>query len=323
MLRLTNTSEHNGLLTRVAEKLGFEFQKYPFGALFGGKLNDFLAGKAEMGTVLGISLLMAESDKSHPFRIIAQNCHDFFYQIDKIKKKRNAKEHGQGKKQKGEFEIPEEKFMREMVTTLLPTISFSGEPPKQADENIMADLLLDARINIQREFEFQLFNRLGSDLQNRLIYAERIWLEFQDGENALSFVCDAYAALQKVFRQLLCGLLPPDIETSQFITKAREKAKQAGFCELPQCFVTVNPLGIRKTLQGEDQSLGACVVAFLIVSEEDALQSVANNQPSFLEDMEKIINNRGHGNEPRHLPKRELDKLRKSTYLSVKTLLEV
>jgi hypothetical protein len=46
-------------------------------------------------------------------------------------------------------------------------------------------------------------------------------------------------------------------------------------------------------------------------------------QPSFLSDVSNIIVRRGHGNEPLPLSKNDIEKLRKSTYSTIKTLLEV
>jgi hypothetical protein len=309
-------------LKEAAEEVGLNLPQYGFRPVLGGKLDDFLSGKAEMGTVLSLSLLMAENDAEHPMRRIAAKYQDFVTRIFDIKKKRDDKGHGKGKAQKNEIELPEETFMREIVTALLPVIRFSDTPVAEADRDTVADSMLDARTSIQAEFGFGLFNRLGADLQNRLIYAERFWLSCKEVDDALILVCDIYAALQKMFRQKLFGVLPPDVEDSKFPVTAQKNASQSGLGKLPKCLRTVKPSAIRKTLQGDDQTLGACLLAFLLVSDADALRSIAGVQSSFISDVADIIIHRGHGNEPLPLPKDDIGKLRKSTYSTIKTLLE-
>jgi hypothetical protein len=274
-----------------------------------------------METVLSIALLMAENDASHPLRGVVTHHQDFVIRIFDIKKKRDAPGHGKGKAQKKESELPEDAFMREIVAALLPAIRFLDTPVSEADKDAVADSLLDARTSIQGEFGFRLFNRLGTNLQDRLIYAERFWLSCKEGDDALAFACDLYAALQAVFAISLSAL-SPDIQDSEFVAKATKNAASAGLGALPDTLRTVRPTLVQKTLQGEDRSLGACVLAFLLVSAADTLRSIADVQPSFISDVADIIVRRGHGNDPLPLPKDDIGKLRKSTYSTIKTLLE-
>ena len=323
-LRLTNQSEHPNLLMEAAKRVGLYPPQYGFRLVRDGKLDDFLSGEAWMGTVLSIALLMAENDASHPLHRIAAQHQDFIIRIFDIEKKRNAQRHGQGKVQKNEIELPEEAFMREIVTALLPTIRFSGTPVAEVNKDDVADSLLDARTSIQSEFGFKLFNRFGTNLQDRLICAECFWLPLpcNDIHDALYFTCDIYAALQMTFRQKLSRVLPPDIKDSKFSETAQKIASQSGLEQLPECLCTVKPSAIRETLQGNDQTLGACVLAFLLVSDTDTLGSIADAQPSFISDVADIIILSKHGNKPLPLPKTEIGKLRKSAYSTIKTLLE-
>ena len=321
-LRLTNQSAHPDLLAAAAGKIGLNPPKYGFRPVWGGKLDDFLSGKAEMGTVLSVALFMAGSDDSHPLHRVAARYNDFIIRILDIKQKRDAQGHGQGKLQRAEIELPEEAFMREIVTVLLPTIRFSDSPVAEVDKDDVADALLDARTSIQNEFGFGLFNQLGTNLQDRLIHAERFWLSCKEGDDALAFACDLYAALQSAFRRFLSGELPPDIKDSEFLIEAQENASQHGLGQLPECLRAVKQSAIRQTLQGNDQTLGACAITFLLVSSADTLRLVADIQPSFLSDVENIDNRRGHGNQPLPLPKADISGLRKSALSTIKTLQE-
>ena len=183
--------------------------------------------------------------------------------------------------------------------------------------------MLDARVSIQAEFGFKLFNRLSTNLHDRLIHAERFFLSCYDGDDAAIYVVDLYAAAQASFEKILAGKQPLDASDAQLIGIAESKAVAAGLCEgLPESLRTVKTLAVRQTLQGTSQSLGACVLALLLVSDEDALTSIHAIQPTFVDDMSNLIIQRGHGNEPLPLPKEEITKLRKAALLTIKTLLE-
>jgi len=159
-------------------------------------------------------------------------------------------------------------------------------------------------------------------LQDRLIDIEFSLLSRDDEDDALDFVNDLYAAIEAMFRKVLTGKLPPDISNSKFIECAQKKAMDAGLGGLPRSLQTVKLREIRQTLQGDDKSLGACVIAFLLMLNEDSLQTVSENQPSFISDVTEILNLSIHGNKSLNLKKEEITKLRDSVYKTIKTLLE-
>lgn len=322
-LRLAALSEHPALLLKAAEEIALEV---PPGGLYpvkAGKLDDFLSGKAELGTVLSLALVMAATDRLHPVRHIAAMHHDLILRLFKIKGERDDPQHGKGKVRLKAVESPEEPFMREVVSALLPTMHFSDSPVAKVDQSLVADSLMDARTSIQGEFGFALFNRLGINQQHRLINAERFWLTCTDGDDAIAFACDVYAALQNALRRPLAGSLPPDIKESDYSLRAQERADECGFGKLPDCLLTVKRSAIRETLQGNDQSLQSCVVALLLIADSAALEAIACTQPSFITDIAHVIDVRGHGNEPLPLPRDSTRKLRTAAYTTLKTLLEV
>ncbi len=122
----------------------------------------------------------------------------------------------------------------------------------------------------------------------------------------------------------LAEKLPLDADDAQLIKLAGMRATAASLCnELPESLRTVKVSAVRETLQGTGQSLGACVLAFLLISDDDTLCSISDSQPSFISDVADIIIRRGHGNEPLPLSKGDIGRLRKSTYSTIKTLLEI
>jgi hypothetical protein len=323
-LKFNAQAEHPPLLSDAAKKIGLTPPQSGFRPIREGKLLDFQNGKAELETLLSIAILQAQSNESSHLSHIASMYPEFISRLLSIKKRRDEKGHGKGSADAPDKELSDASFMREIVHALLPEIVFSGMPIVELDRDSRADSLLDARASIQSEFGFKTFNRLGANLQERLIHAERFFLSCKDGDDALAFVRDLYAALQSVFEMSLASRLPPDADDALLIKLAGMRAASAGFCsELPESLRTVKASAVRQTLLGTGQSLGACVLAFLLMSDDDTLCSISDSQPFFVGDVTNVITRRGHGNEPLPLPKADTAKLRKASYKTIKTLIEV
>lgn len=317
-------SEHPALLADAAQRLGLTVPPFGLKSVRDGKLIDFENEKAELGTVLPIALLQAQADRAHPLHRIAFAHPDFIVRLFDIKQRRDQTGHGKGKADAPDQELSDAPFMRDTIHTLLPDMVFSGMPSIAPDANARADALLDARASIQSEFGFKTCNRLGVNLKERLIHAERFFLSCKDGDDGLVFVRELYAALQATFEMALAGKLPPDVEDTQLVALAGERAGAAKLGGgLPDAVRTVKASAIRQTLQGRGQSLGACVLAFLLMADDERLRAVADAQPSFVSDVSDIITRRGHGNEPLPLPCADTAALRKAAYKTIKTLIEV
>ena len=322
-LKLTVQEQHPALLEQASKTIGLELPSRGFRPIREGKLRDFEEGGAYQETVLAIAMLQAQDDASHPLRRLALAHPDLINRFLAINDKRNEKMHGKGGANVPQQKLPDEPFMREVVHILVPDIVFADTPVAAPDKDALGDALLDARASIQTELGFKLFNRLGANLQDRLIHAERFFLSCHDGDDALAYVRDIYAVVQASFQKALAGRLPPDASDTQLKDIAAEKAVDAGFCaRLPENLRTVKTSAVRQTLQGESQTLGACILAWLLASDADELAEVHDVQPSLLDDAVNLITGRGHGNNPLPLPKVEVARLRKAALSTIRTLIE-
>ena len=91
---------------------------------------------------------------------------------------------------------------------------------------------------------------------------------------------------------------------------------------MPPSLQTVRPEMIRKTLDGDDQTLGACVIAWLLLSTDNDLRYAATKLPTFLSDIENILARSKHANHICMMSGREFDAICHSTYNLIKTILE-
>jgi hypothetical protein len=323
-LKFPAQDQHSALLEQAAKTIGLKLPPGGFRPIREGKLREFEDGGAYQETVFAIALLQAQDDSSHPLRRLASaHSEDLIKRLLDINAKRNEKEHGKGGAGVPQQELTDEPFMREVVHALVPDIVFADTPATAPDKDAQGDALLDARASIQAEFGFRLFNRLGANLQDRLVHAERFFLSCHDGDDALAYVRDLYAAVQASFESALAGRLPPDTSDAQLKGMAESKAAEAGLCEgLPESLRTVKTLAVRQTLQGGSQSLGACVLAWLLVTDADVLAAIHDAQPTFLGGMANLITRRGHGNEPLSLSKGDIEHFRKAALTTIRTLME-
>lgn len=321
-LKLTAQDQHAVLLEQAAKAVGLK-PPNGFRPILEGKLREFEDGGAYQETILAIALLQAQGDYLHPLCRLASSHPDLINRLSAINDKHNEKNHGKGGADAPQQALPDDHFMREVVHALVPDVVFADMPATALDKDEHGDALLDARASIQAEFGFKLFNRLGTNLQDRLVHAERFFLSCQDGDDALAYVRDLYAAVQTSFEKALAGKLPPDTSDEQIKSLAESKAAEAGLSRgLPESLRTVKTSALRKTLQGGSQTLGACVLAWLLVTDADDLAAIHGSQPSLIGDMANLIARRGHGNQPLPLPNSDIAQLRKAAFTTIRTLME-
>jgi len=321
-LKQETGNNYSQWLSGIAEGLGFEVPRYGFRPVPNGKFDDYLDQKPEMDTVLGICLLQAEAHHEHPLRRIASASPDFIGRIRVLARDRGDRAHGKHVTVANGAQLESDPFMREIISALLPAIQFDSNA-KSTDAGSQADLLLDARTSLQDAFGYRSFNKLGLSAQASLLTAEQFWLVCKDGDDARAFISNLYSALQGVLREFLSGTAPVGAREGEYKEQAAVKADRAGLGRLPDELASVRPRRIRETLQGNDLSVGASVIALLLTAGQEVLKEIANSQPDFLAAIADILAKRGHANQPAPMQKADAGELRKSAISTVRTLLEL
>lgn len=288
-------------------------------------LRRFHDGMAAMQTVLPLSVLMAAHEPLSVFGRLAAGCSRLLPKIVDLKVRRDPKRHGKGKWDEiyGEEDL---RLMREVVTILLPSVKFSGETMHAPDggprDEAADNARISARVALQDVFGVSSFAFMDARLRDILINAEVFRREHADTKgkfDALYCVNELYAAAQNAFRPLLVG----GRRDSSAVDCAAQRAEAAGFGPLPPSMRTVRESMLNRTLDGDDQTLQACAVAWLVVAEDDVLRRVASRTPSFLVDIDRLIAIDGHGNQSIPMLSSELNSLCKNIYNIIITLMEV
>ncbi len=307
-----------------------------------GKLQSFLEHEdAQMGVVLPLAIFAAHADSNSMFHKVAKAHPNLVPRISALKERRDIKAHGKNRMEQiyGEDDCA---FMQDVVTTLLPSIIFSSSPTeKKDDKNTSADIRFDARLALQDFFGVAVFNRMDSNLQENLLRAEIFQQEhaseptkeettkaqetssssdsIAERIDALPCINALYAAAQCAFRPFLVGGEQP---ASATIDAAAQKAENVGFGEMPESLRTVRQDMLQRTLDGDDQTLGASVIAWLLLADNDLLQQVAKTLPSFFSDIDNLLTLRGHGNQSSMMQEKEINAHCKAIYKLINTIME-
>ena len=323
LLKAQSAAEYSDWLANLASAIGLQPPRAGFRPIPEGKFTDFLAGKAELETVLAINLVQSESDPTHPLRALASAVPDLITRLRELTKDRGERAHGNAQATADDVELASDRFMRTFVQTLLPSIRFDEmSAASTSDSGALADLRFDARTTLLSRFAYADFNRLGLSVQAALISAEQVWLTFSDGDDALPYLLDAYAALQSSFAAWVNAHPGSRRLAGDPTATAATQAAESGLGELPSDLRSVNSRRVREALEGNHLSLGASVLALLATLPSGALSAVAGAQPDLLTAVATVIRLRGHGNEPTPMSRDDLARVRSAVLASIATTLD-
>ena len=117
-------------------------------------------------------MLQARDDVGHPLRRLVSVHPGFINRLLAVSVKRNEKHMARGARMLHSRNWLMTRLCAKQSMRLCRTL-FCRHTCYCADKDVQGDALLDARASIQVELGFKLFNRLGTNLQDRLVHAER------------------------------------------------------------------------------------------------------------------------------------------------------
>ncbi len=325
LLSVSNPSDTPYLVKRAAEAVGVETPDNGFLRINQLSIDSYRDGVPEMPTALSIALLQAQSDEMHPLRLFAKEHPDLAIRLYQMKKERDIRSHGKGRGAQNEQSGKSETFMKELVSALLPGIRFSNEgSARESKSDALIDARFEARTSLLDLFGYTAFNtKLLSITQERLVDAESFWMSYEEGEDALSFVGDLYAALQSELSNRTETSTIRAKNDRELAAEIEKRAKTLKVDPLPKSLSTVRPNNIRKALQGLDETtLGGVAIAFMMSCDDEEMSRILEQDRPFFSDISEVIAARGHLNEARRFTKKEVDRYRKVAYRAIRTLME-
>ena len=336
-IQFINPDDFNSTLTEIAEKYGFEIEKnydnkpqrifFPYinpNKLKQIRLNNI---KPDYNSMISVALLLDENNNLG-IKQLAKKIPNFLWKMSDLRESRNKEGHEKKEFSIEDIQLSYDSFMQNVVSILLPEVEF----PKNSDisSKIKFDkknigISLTAKHNIRTYFS-NIFNKMSETLKDRLFGAETFYVSNinNDKFESLEFIIHLYAALQITLSQKNNELLSEkQVEFGNFIELAENKIKNLGFACFDESLKSVSHSGIKNTLRGEDYSLGASLIAFILLSDDESLSDIYSRFPNFLEFIAEIITCRGHGNSEIYLSKSNIEQMRKNAYLAIETLMEV
>lgn len=320
LLQLNSNEENEKSLHEAVNNLVSKQYRIPLSIPYARRFQSFdIYDNAEMQVVLPLTFLVSNDDSQFAFNKVLKMYPDFLLHYNAIKEIRNEYMHGSSR-----FSQPYGPdnyiFMEDVITTLIPSIRFPDTETELIESDDIFDFHLNARIALQEFFGVSLFNKMNSILQRELINVE-IFRSVNNADkfDALPCISYLYSAAQCAFRPLL-GSDHTKISNPIFV--AQQKAKKAGWGDLPQSLQNIRPDLLKYTMEGNDQSLGASVIVWLIRTDVAELRSIASKHPGFFQDVDNLLSLRSHGNKSIMIRKEELNKCIENIYKIIKTILE-
>ncbi|MBR5709768.1 MAG: hypothetical protein IKX40_03345 [Thermoguttaceae bacterium] len=299
-------------------------------------------GTADMNVVLPLALLVSYNDPYFSFNKVCQNNKNVLSIIqDILKNRRNKDTHGETNYSKV-YDESEYAFMNNVVTTLFPSIRFSdassdNELTSDSEDKSVSNLRLKAKCNLHDKFDVYLFDKMDNVLQGKLWDVEFFRCANDADEfDALPCIEKLYGATQRAFCLLLDGR-SISISISNAVSAAQQRAKDAGFGDFPESLLTPRQKLLQYALEGNAQSLGTSIIAWLLKTEIRVLKMIArrlsdykkisNDQidiipPEFLLPLNDLIDKREHANRITIMRKEELNALIDKIYRIIKTIME-
>lgn len=322
--KMVGIAKKYGLVLK--RKVGENTERFEFKAITPKRIDDYKNCVPELISVFLILLLqMDEATHADRIRQFVRSHKWILLDLLDLKRNHDPEVHGKNNEEIGEKEYEKEsRLMREIIKALLPDVPLTNEDCDAAMRVAFADQRQAAMAKLLRFFTFALWTDMDGNLKNFLISTERYrQFDYLDGaEDVMPMIRDGYAALQALFRICLKQGGSTRVDAASYKIEARRRAERFGL-KYPDALDSVREQMITMTLDGRDQTLGACMVAFLLTVNDEMLADIASAATDLFERVAGVIALRQHGNNVVPMNKGEVRDFCMSVYEVTKILLEV
>jgi hypothetical protein len=323
------------LLEGLAQLVGFRARN--LGGLLQlapGRIHAIRHGSVDLPALVAVALAAAGEDDEHALRRMAARFEDWLLFVQKLKTLRDAGAHGQSRAMGPQrLEALREETYRS-IEVLLPDLERTAATASPASDATSVKTAHDrrrqARSRLEDRFTIQRYVGLTTDVTERLLQVELASFALPppgaEPVNVIRMITDLASVLQALTHARQKATTPA-LGTGEWLhNQARGRAVEAGLlnedAELPRCLTTVNPDRLRQALQGQNPTLGASLVALLLLAPLTALKSLAAACPGFLDLCARVVDLRGHGNKPVFRSTGDALTLKEEVYAACAALME-
>lgn len=341
LLTMSNAEIIQERSRQYAEHIGFHVEKKVDGLFraLPGAVKAALAGKEpQLQPLLALALASASDDTAHPLRRVSEKHPDFLSVLEELRSYRNPIAHGDGDQVR--VSTQELGQLVTKITTgcvlLVPDLAKDLQAfPDLAEEatTLTKDDYIEtfkrqkwqALTNLYETYGYS-FSDLPSNLTDELLRAEMLFTTHEDVYLQTLPIIVRYAsavqiALYEYLRVLPKASDPPDPRQLAF-----ENIERYGFVsersEIPRSLQTVNPKRVRRSVGGENSTLGANLLAiFASLTPEDA-QELSAKETNLVHLVGELTSLRGHGSHPpKQLSDHTLKDLRERVLRAIQLLI--
>ena len=259
--------------------------------------------------------------------------------INKLKKFRDAEQHGDIQKNKIKVKEAEHFIYQiyETIRTLLPKtavkLKVKGKEVDAEDIETIDDQKRDkVFIHLQEEFGYNEFKILDKDITELLVRIELFALENTSTQekqiDCSNAITNLASLLQNtVFSILKTILIKNDMVNDQDTMSVFQQKVEQYFSilkdQFPKSLINVNRKRIKEASNGLSSTLGAGIIALINIGNDSIVEKLGLIKPNLIEVVGEILDKRGHGNEPVLLAFKEVKEIKNKVYTNFKQLQDI
>lgn len=300
-----------------------------------GRVRELRVGAVDLQALVAVSLTAAVEDRGHPLhRIVASGFRDWLQFLHALKAARDGGAHGQSRAAGAVPMAQLREGMYRSIELLLPGLWRTDTTERPADTRPSMigthDDRRQAISRLERCFGVRWYAELGTDVAELLIQVElaagALRPENSEPVNVIRLVGNLASVLQELVHARQHASAQDAGRGGSLQERAQQRATQAGLLKhgvrLPPCMEKVNPRRLQEAVQGSSPSLGASLMALLILAPMRWLRRLAKTLPDFLPLCEQVIELRGHVNRPVFMSAAVVLKLKDQVYRVCDGLME-
>jgi hypothetical protein len=294
-------------------------------------------GAAELTPLLGLCITGAFDDFIHPFNQLGREFPELLSFLLDLKEVRDAESHGNLKSLKSLTKNRMAYFrgnVHVLILTLLPELrqTENGEEEEADQDDIIFDRRIAARFEVDKIFGLQTIDNLKPDMREVLVQCE---LKCEDLKQNRESASHMNAEITKLLASLLQDavfnrvkqLREKEFNEIGWQVRIKDSVLKAGFRlendELPESIRYVAQRRIRRACFRISSSLGANLIALIMLSDEGSLKALAEKIPDLIIRADNLLQLRNHGNNELEMPENEVIELKEEIYHITKIFLEV
>lgn len=295
-----------------------------------GKYKALRRGTAEMAPLLSLAIASGEADRTLPMARLADKEPALLARIVRLASLRNAAKHSAGEMPLQRLGVEDRKsqeravdgirrFALQVTCTLLPDIIPELGRDEVKDDSELTDVLA-SHLFLEEKFPFGFSDGLPRQMWDCLQAVARSWVslnkEPENPQRQNTYVVNLCSSVEKMLEHACRGY---DSKPAPDTGAAVRRMVETGFYPNPDA-VPLGALGghnnshLARFLDGGAGTLGSCAMSLFLLARQEELEQLHRAVPDAVDQIVRICELRGHGNNSEGLQSKDLQSLNMTIY---------